>query len=245
MKKRGTGMKNNFNRIGISDELDIPRIKHLMKLGILASIIALSADIVLGYGAASSAGSGIPATLARYLDVSDGRLIWSAVLGMIGIPLAALCWFAVYRLIAPQSEKYAHAYRAGIFGCLIFGGCGVHIPCCAAVYFMKKMYELDPDTAFDESLKFILYFLIPATILFLIFYVVLITVHIKAFAKGLTPLPKRAWIFNPLFGLLAAVVLKLPNIPLTNALAAGWINLGNLWMFGGLLIMLNRNEKRI
>ena len=238
-------MKNNFNRIGISDQLDIPRIKHLMKLGILASIIALSADIVLGYGAASSAGSSIPATLVRYMDVSDGRLLWSAVLGMIGIPLAALCWFAVYRLIVPQSEKYAHAYRAGIFGCLIFGGCGVHIPCCAAVYFMKKMYEHDPDTAFDESLKFILYFLIPATILFLIFYVVLITVHIKAFAKGLTPLPKRAWIFNPLFGLLAAVVLKLPNVPLTNALAAGWINLGNLWMFGGLLIMLNRNEKRI
>ena len=56
-------MKNNFNRIGISDQLDIPRIKHLMKLGILASIIALSADIVLGYGAASSAVSGIPATL--------------------------------------------------------------------------------------------------------------------------------------------------------------------------------------
>ena len=84
-------MKNNFNRIGISDELDIPRIKHLMKLGILASIIALSADIVLGYGAASSAGSGIPATLARYLDVSDGRLIWSAVLGTIGI-LFASCY---------------------------------------------------------------------------------------------------------------------------------------------------------
>ena len=170
MKKRGAGMKNNFNRIGISDQLDIPRIKHLMKLGILASIIALSADIVLGYGAASSAVSGIPATLARYMDVSDGRLLWSAVLGMIGIPLAALCWFAVYRLIVPQSEKYAHAYRAGIFGCLIFGGCGVHIPCCAAVYFMKKMYEHDPDTAFDESLKFILYFLLPAMILFLIFY---------------------------------------------------------------------------
>ena len=51
-------MKNDFNRIGISDELDIPRIKHLMKFGIIASIIALSADIVLGYGTADSAVSG-------------------------------------------------------------------------------------------------------------------------------------------------------------------------------------------
>lgn len=236
-------MKDNFNRIGISDQLDISRIKHLIKLGIFASIIALSADIVLVYGAANSDALEIPAALARYLDVSDGRLLWSAVLGMIGIPLAVMCWFAIYRLIVSKSEKYAHAYRAGIFGCLIFGGCGVHIPCCAAIYFMKIMYEHSSETAFDESLKFILYFLLPATILFLIFYAVLITAHIKAFVKGLTPLPKRAWIFNPLFGLLAAAILKLPNVPLTNALATGWINLGNLWMFAGLLITLNRNEK--
>ena len=39
------------------------------------------------------------------------------------------------------------------------------------------------------------------------------------------------------------MVLKLPNVPLTNALTAGWINLGNLWMFGGLLMILKRNER--
>lgn len=31
-------MNNDFNRIGISDQLDIPRIKHLMKLGIFTII---------------------------------------------------------------------------------------------------------------------------------------------------------------------------------------------------------------
>ncbi|MCM1327729.1 MAG: hypothetical protein NC094_13785 [Bacteroidales bacterium] len=36
---------------------------------------------------------------------------------------------------------------------------------------------------------------------------------------------------------LWGVLLKIPNLPLTNALATGWISIGNLWMFGGLLLI--------
>ena len=56
-------------------------------------------------------------------------------------------------------------------------------------------------------------------------------------------LPKRAWVFSVLFGLPAAVILKIPNLPLTNALATGWINIGNIWMFGGLLLMIKRDRR--
>lgn len=237
-------MKDGFNKIGISDELDLPRIKQLMKIGLFAAFMVLAGDILIGYGAADTAVAGIPATFARYLSVSDGRLFWAAILGMIGIPIECLCYFAIYRLIAPKSPKHAHAYRAGIFGSMIFGACGVHVPCSAAVYFLKKMYAQNPDTALDEALKFILYFMLPATVVFLIFFAVLNITQIMAFAKGLTPLPKRAWIFNVLFGLLAAAIFKIPNLPLTNGLAAGWISLGNLWTFGGLLILLKKSEAR-
>ncbi|MCM1253671.1 MAG: hypothetical protein NC321_12685 [Clostridium sp.] len=232
--------KNHFNNIGISSELDMPRIRHLMKIGLVAAIMVLTGDMLLGYGAADAEVSGIPITFARYLTVSDGRIFWSAVLGMIGIPLECLCYFAIYRLIAYKSEKYAHTYRTGIFGCLIFGGCGVHVPCCAVVYFLKKMYEYSPDTAFEMTTKFLAYFLAPATVLFLIFFFVLNVTQIRTFAKGVTPLPKWTWIFSVLFGLLAAVVLKIPNLPLLNALATGWISLGNLWMFGGLLLVTKK-----
>ncbi|MCM1345434.1 MAG: hypothetical protein NC305_18990 [Lachnospiraceae bacterium] len=232
--------KNHFNNIGISSGLDMPRIRHLMKIGLAAAVMVLAGDMLLGYGAAETEVSGIPVTFARYLTVSDGRIFGSAILGMIGIPLECLCYFAVYRLIAYKSEKYAHTYRAGIFGCLIFAGCGVHVPCCAAVYFLKKMYRIDPDKALEMTLEFLAYFLAPATVLFLIFFFVLTVTQIRVFAKGLTPLPKWAWIFSVLFGLLAAVILKAPNLPLTNALATGWISIGNLWMFGGLLLITKR-----
>ena len=100
---------------------------------------------------------------------------------------------------------------------------------------MKEMYAADPNTAFDETLKFALYFLIPAAILFLIFFLYLTVIQIIAFAKGLTPLPKRCCIFTVLFGMAIAVPLRLINVPFTNALGAGWISLGNIWMFCGLL----------
>ena len=234
---------NHFNNIGINSDLDMPRIRHLMKIGLTAGIMVLIGDMLLGYGASDATVSDIPAAFARYLAVSDGRILWSAVLGLIGIPLECLCYFAVYRLIVLGSERYAHTYRTGILGCLVFGGCGVHVPCCAAVYFMKKMYECSPDTAYELTVGFMLYFLVPATVLFLVFFLILTMTQIKAFAKGLTPLPKWACIFSVLFGLPAAVVLKIPSLPLTNALATGWISIGNIWMFGGLLLMIKRDRR--
>ncbi len=226
-----------FNNIGISSELDMPRIRHLMKIGLVAGFMVLIGDMLLGYGALDTAVSGIPATFARYLAVSDRRIFWSAVLGLIGIPMECLCYFAVYRLIVQGSEKYAHTYRVGIFGCLIFGGCGVHVPCCAAVYFLKKMYEYSPDTALEVTAKFLVYFLVPAMALFFVFFLILVVTQMKAFAKGLTPLPKWAWVFSVLVGLPTVLILRIPNLPLTNALAAGWISIGNIWMFGGLLFL--------
>ena len=239
-------MKNSnksYNDIGISSELDIPRIIHLMKLGLIAAIIALTADLVLGYGSADTAADGVPASFARYLTVSDGRIFGSAIIGLIGIPLVCLCYFSIYRLIAPKSEKYAHMYRSGIIGCLTFGG-GVHISCCALAYFMKRIYVLDPENTLQEAIKFAGYFVLPITVLFMIFYVILIVSQIKAFAMRLTPLPKWAWIFSPLFGVIMAVILKLPNLPATNALATGWINLGNIWMFCGLIILTKKLQQK-
>ena len=106
------------------------------------------------------------------------------------------------------------------------------------------MVGYSPDTAYELTAGFMLNFLVPATVLFLVFFLILTVTQIKAFAKGLTPLPKWAWIFSVLFGLLMAVVLKIPNLPLMNALATGWINIGNIWMFCGLLILTKKIQQK-
>ena len=224
--------------------LDWPRITHLLKLGIFAALTVLAGDMLLGWGVSDSAVAGIPAMLSRYLSVSDGRIFASALLGLIGIPVECLCWFSIYRMIRPYSERDAHAYRAGIIGCLAFGGCGVHVPCCMAVYLLQHFYTDDPTTAAREILRWLGWFLLPATVIFLVFFLLTAIVQLRAFRRGHTPLPRRCWVFSVLFGLLWAILMRMiGNHGLTNALATGWISVGNLWMMGGLLLAANRKRK--
>ena len=64
---------------------------------------------------------------------------------------------------------------------------------------------------------------------------------ISAFAKGMTPYPKWCWIFSLPVGMLGIMLLKLVgNYAWVNALTAGWISIGNIWMFGGLLVTMKK-----
>jgi len=220
---------------------DLPRIEHLLRLGIIASLAVLAGDMLLGWGVSYPSVTGIPPMLTRYLSVSDGRIFASALLGLIFIPVECMCWAAVYRMIRPYSEKRAHTYRAGLIGCLAFGGCGVHVPCCMAAYMLKHFFHDDPSSAMRETLHWAVPFLLPATVIILIFFILNQAVQITAFLRQETPLPRRCWVFSVLFGLVFGVLMKLiGDFGLTNALATGWISIGNLWMMSGLLVALKK-----
>ena len=228
-----------YNDIGIDSTLDWNRIRKLIIIGLLAGVMVLAGDMLLGWGVHDPEKTGLEGFLSSYLTLSDSRMFWSAFLGLIGIPLEGLCFFAVYRLIASRSMHYAHLYRAGIFGNLIFGGCGVHVPCLACVFVYRHLMETSPENALDLSIRFGLYFLLPATILFLLFWVIHSWAHIAAFVKGLTPYPRWCWIFCLPVGQALAMLLKFaPDSALRNALTAGWISIGDIWMTGGLLVTM-------
>ncbi|MCC8102415.1 MAG: hypothetical protein LIP11_09235 [Clostridiales bacterium] len=236
---------NAYNDIGIDSQLDWKRIRKLLMIGIFVAVMVFVGDLLLGYGVEDETLSGLERSLSRYIARSDTVLFWSSLLGVIGIPLECLCWFGIYRLIASRSQRYAHIYRSGILGCLTFGGCGVHLPCLAAVYVYKHMLTVSPEHAYDIVLQFAEYFLLPGTILFFVFFAVLCYAQIAAFSRGLTPYPKWCWVFSlPIPMLLVLLLHKLVgNVAWAHGLATGWINIGNLWMFGGLLVMLERAKR--
>ena len=234
----------SFNNIGIDGSLDWKRIRKLMFIGIFAACMVLTGDMLLGWGLHDNTKPGMEGFLSAYLLLPDSRIFWSAFLGLIGIPLEALCYFAVYRLIVQRSRRYAHLYRTGILGTLAFAGCGVHVPCLACVFFYKYMAAASPETAVRDSVRFGSYFLLPGMILFFIFWLILHIAQIAAFSKGLTPYPKWCLIFCPAVGMALTMLLKFfPETPLRNAVTAAWISIGNLWMFGGLLVMLKKVQK--
>lgn len=225
-----------MNNIGIESLLDWQRIRHLYKIGIIAAVMVLAGDMILGWGVTDTSLSGFDAYFSRYMSVSDTRIIISAILGLIGIPIECLSFFSIYRLVAPYSEKRAHTLRSGILGSLTFGSF-VHVVCCAMVYFGKIMYVTDKVTAPERIIKFALAFLLPETVLFLIFYILMAVTQIKAFRNKETPYPENCWIFSVLSGFVIVMIMRIfGNHPLAYALSTGWISLGVLWMYIGLLI---------
>lgn len=229
---------NDFNDIGISRNLDIPRIKKLLTIGLFASVLHFVGDMILGWGVEDETLTGILCMISAYTGTSDGGIFTAALLGLFGMSLEGLSFFGIYRMIAPYSPKYAHSYRAGIFGYLIFGACGYHVPTCALVFLTKHGF------ADEYVLRYAAYFILPAFILFWIFFIVLEVTQIKAFAKGQTPYPKWCWIFSLPIGMLIAVIPGIfVNHPFANALTCAWIAFGNLWMFGMLLAVMNRIKK--
>ena len=226
-----------MNNIGIDNNLDLKRIRKLMYIGLFAALLTLVGDMLLGYGMSNPNLIGLEGYLSKYDNLSDTRIFLSAFFGLIGIPLDCLSYFSVYRLIACKDESLAHKYRSGIFGTLIFGACGVHVPCLACVFVYKYFKQYLPDQALEISIKFGTYFLLPAMIIFMISFFYLQFIQIKAFISKKTPYPKWCFVFNIIVGMIIAIIpARIIETPITNAISAGWINVGIIWMYMGLLM---------
>ena len=218
---------------------DWDRIAHLFKIGIFASLLALiGGDMILGWGTVDMSLDGMEQYFSRYTDVSDVRIFWSGLLGMIGITLETMSFFGVYRIIASKSESYAHAYRAGLIGMLAFGAF-CHVMCCVTIYHHNALYRIDPSRAIEGTIMIAKYFLIPVTVIFFVFFLVMNIVQIMAFAKGHTPYPRWCWIFTMLTGLIDIAAMRLVgNQPWAYALSTGWLSFGSLVTFIGLLVAM-------
>lgn len=226
-----------FNDIGISNSLDVPRIKKLLKIGLFASLLHFAGGMILGWGTEDETLTGIFRMLSAYISTPDGGIFASALLGLFGMVLEGLAFFGIYRMTAPYSQKYAHSLRTGILGYLMFGACGFHVPTCALVYLTKH------GISEELIMRFAAYFVLPGFVLFWIFFLILNVAQIKAFAKGMTPCPKWGWIFSLPVGMLIAMLPNvLGNLPLVNALSCAWIAFGNVWMFGGLLVLMKKEK---
>lgn len=230
--------QNEFNPIGIDSQLDWARIEKLLRIGFFASLIAFTSDMLLGWGVEDTALTGLERMFSAYTSASDERIFLAAILGLFGIVLEGLSYFGIYRLMASFSPRHAHNYRTGIFGYLMFGACGFHVPVCALTFLIKHLSEKMSEITSVIAMKYACFFILPSFVLFWIFFLILVITQISAFAKGLTPYPKWCWIFSTPVGMAIALFFGIfGNHLFVNAIQCAWISVGNIWMFGGLLIM--------
>ena len=235
-----------MNTIGIDHNLDRARIRKLLMIGLFASVLTGIGDFLLGYGE-STAGSSIPTSvMASAPSLTDWQMITGSLLGFFGIFLEGLACFAVYRLMADAAPKYAHLYRAGIFGYIWLAPVGCHLN--MGILNLAYKYLLRADEALAAKAADLLFygFSQPIYLLLVIFWLPMMIIQFKAFSKGLTPYPKKARWFCVPIGAIPALVLAV-ILGLNTALGAGigtmFLSFGNAFMFGGLLATLPSAEQ--
>ena len=235
-----------MNTIGIEHNLDRPRIRKLLTIGLFASALTGIGDFLLGYGEGTAGGSIATRVMASAPNLTDWQMIAGSLLGFVGIFLEGLACFAVYRLMADAAPKYAHLYRAGIFGYIWLAPVGCHLN--MGILNLTYKYLLQADEALAAKTADLLFFGFsqPVYLLLVIFWLPMMIIQFKAFSKGLTPYPKKAKWFCVLIGAIPALVLSAilgPDTALGAAIGTMFLSFGNAFMFGGLLTAMPNQER--
>ncbi len=235
-----------MNTIGIDKNLDRARIRKLLAIGLFGAVITGAGDFLLGF-AEETGGSGFAAAvMGSAVNLTDSQMIIGALLGFFGIFLEGLAYFAVYRLMADAAPKYAHIFRAGIFGYIWLAPVGCHLNMGILNLAYKYLVRADADQAAQLGDRLLLSFSVPIYVLLVIFWLPMIVVQFRAFSEGLTPYPKKARWFNLIVGALPAFVISAvigPSTALGAAIGTMFLSFGNAFIFGGLLATLPSQEE--
>ena len=239
-------MGTAMNTIGIDHNLNRERIRKLLIFGVIGSVLTGIGDFLVGFGEEVPVSGLAESMMANAVNMSDGQLIAGGLLGAFGLLLEGLACFAVYRLMADSSLKYAHIYRAGIIGYIWLAPIGCHMNVGLMNIAYKYLLQLDPAAA-SKAAKIMIYgFCAPLWILLIILWLPAIIVQFKAFAKGYTPYPKKAKWFCVLVGMWPALIVSLiigPGTALGGGIGTMFLSFGNAFMFGGLLASLPSQER--
>ena len=91
----------------LKKDIDWDKIALLLKIGIIGALFLVVGDFLMGWGIKDMSLRGIEGQISQYLGVSDKRMFWSAICGLIGVPVEIVGHFGIYKTIKPYSLKYA------------------------------------------------------------------------------------------------------------------------------------------
>lgn len=230
-----------MSAIGIDGNLDRARIRLLLVVGLIGSVLTGAGDFLLGFGDELPSANLAEDLMASAPNLADWQLVCGGFFGVVGIFMEGIAFFAVYRLMADSAPRMARVFRAGIFGYIWLAPVGCHLNIGVMNFAYKYLLQADPSVASQVAEPMIWWFCAPVYALLCLFWIPMIVVQWRAFAKGFTPYPAYAKWFNLIVGAVPCLVVS-ALVGFDSALGAGigtmFLSWGNALMFGGLLATL-------
>jgi hypothetical protein len=222
------------------------KTKAFMLVGILGSVLTILADFLLLGADASAAGTGM---FDKYLEIASKvsymRIGFAGFIGFIGIPVTAVGFLALCRMLKDKKSRLAKVYKYSIWICFGILGSGIHLICCYLLAGMKMNLEAGTENVVNALIKQQAAFAVPSCIVFFVFYFIACICMIALIAKGKTILPKWMWILNPLVLKICINALgKLGTSAFFNGLACSNMSLGALIILLSWLIEVKKIQQK-
>lgn len=229
----------------MENTLDIKRVRKLLIIGLIGTLIATTGDLILGWNKMNLTGDTINDSFSLYNSTSPVRFILANTLGVFGMILEILSLFSIFRLINENNKKIAHIYRAGII-LFSFSALSSHSLSISMFYIYNKINsEVNTLLALKIAKEYMLYFVLLSSFIYIVSFFIIGIVQLIAILKKETILPKRAAIYSIFLGLIILLIsMFLPNIEIFNALKVSALNVGFLIMYLGVLINVIKHIKK-
>ena len=201
-------------------------------------MLTLIGDCLIGAARFPDGANLLEGYLAIALAMPSWRPILGGLIGFVGICLEFPGLMTIYPLIRDKMPRGGSFYKLAMYIYLAAGGGAVHLPCGAFMWIYKAVAEsAGKEIGRSIALKYLLYFLIPATAVFSVFFIGASVVQFIAFIRGRTPFPKWYCVFNPLLGkAVFNSVRRLGNTAVISGIGTSNMSLGAIIMFTALLL---------
>lgn len=218
--------------------MNIKKTEGYLKLGIFGAVLTLIGDMLIGCIRFPDGADLLDGYLGAALAMPIWRPILGGLIGCLGISLEVPASLTIYPLIKEKMPKAGAFYKTAIYVYLALGGGAVHLPCGAFMWLYHAAADsAGAETARELAVDYFMYFLLPVTVVFMVFFFGANIVQFIAFVRIKTPFPKWYCIFNLLvfMGLFNSVRL-IGNYAITNGIGTSNKSLGAIIMFSALLI---------
>lgn len=224
----------------------IHKARKFLSIGLVGAVLTLIGDLLIGYVKFPEGAGMLEGYFAAALSLPVWRPILGGLIGFLGISLEFLGLMTFYPLLKKNMSRGAAFYQLSMYVYLAIAGGAVHLPCGVFMWLYHTAVEAAGQTvAYDIALQYVLYFILPVTAVFYVFFAGSSIVQFVGIVKGYTPLPKWYAIFNLLIvSVFFNIFRRIGNYAIINGIGTSNKSLAAIVMFIALFIGFGKYVKQ-
>lgn len=224
----------------------IQRARTFLLIGIAGACLTLIGDLLIGYIKFPEGAGMLEGYFAAALALPVWRPVLGGLIGFLGISLEFCGLMTFYPLLKKNMPRGAAFYKLSMYVYLAVAGGTVHLPCGVFMWLYHSVTDAaGQEIGYDIALRYVMYFILPVTVVFYVFFVGSSIVQFVGIIKGYTPLPKWYALFNLLILSICLNAFRgVGNYAIVNGIGTSNKSMAAIMMFLALFVGYGKYVKQ-